>query len=104
LDGSPPFQQTPGERTEIRNIFKIISSGGNPYTNPEIKSIFPKYKIIFDIFDFCMDVRYGNFIHLPFSGGALEQPSKTMDCLKYLQFLFREKIAEEERKKNTFRR
>jgi hypothetical protein len=36
---------------------------------------------------------------LPVEGGALEQPSKTMDCLKYLQSLLRERIADEEKKK-----
>jgi hypothetical protein len=102
LDGRPPFQQSPQERIEIRNLFKVISSGGNPLNHPETKHIFPKYKTIFDIFDFCIDVRYGNMIHLPFNGGALDQPSKTMDILKYLQFLFRQKIADDEKNRSRF--
>jgi hypothetical protein len=32
-------------------------------------------------------------------GGVLDQPSKTMDGLKYLQSLKREKIAEDEKKR-----
>jgi hypothetical protein len=54
---------------------------------------------VFDLFDVCMDVRHGNFLHLPCGGGALEQPAKTMDCLRYLQRLFRQKIVDEEKKR-----
>jgi hypothetical protein len=52
-----------------------------------------------DVFEVCVDVRYGNFLHLPAAGGVLDQPAKTMDGLKYLQSLLREKIADEEKKK-----
>jgi hypothetical protein len=45
-----------------------------------------------------VDVRYGNFLHLPFSGGVAEQPGKTMEILKYIQSLFREKIVKDQKK------
>lgn len=70
---------------------------------PELKDIYPKYRNLFDIFDVCVDVRYGNFLHLPFSGGVMDQGAKTMDCLKYIRVLFRKKIAEEEEKRNRIR-
>jgi hypothetical protein len=82
----------------MRNLFKVLSAGGDPGQIPELKDIYPKYKIVFDIFDVCVDARYGNFLHLPFSGGAADQGAKTMDYLKYIRHLFREKIAEEEKK------
>jgi hypothetical protein len=104
LAGRSPFQLTPKERTEVRNIFHVVSLGGNPYDTPELKSAYPKYKTVFDVFDVCIDVRYGNFIHLPSGNSVLEQPSKTMDCLKYLQSLFRQKIVEEEKKKNSYKK
>jgi hypothetical protein len=56
------------------------------------------------VFDICVDVRHGNFLHLPAAGGVLDQPAKTMDGLKYLQSLLREKIADEEKNKFNARR
>jgi hypothetical protein len=102
LDRINTFSITPEEKTEIRNLFKVVSLGGNPYGYTELKDIFPKYKTLFSIFEICIDVRYGNFLHFPFSGGALEQPVKTMEMLKYIQVLYRQRIAEEE-KKNKIR-
>jgi hypothetical protein len=99
LDAIPPFVGSPAERTELRNLFKVLAAGGNPYHHPELKDLYAKHRTIFDVFDICIDVRYGNFLHLPAAGGVLDQPSKTMDGLKYLQSLLREKIAEDEKKK-----
>jgi hypothetical protein len=93
-----PFSGTPGEKAEIRNLFRVLSSGGDPNGHPELKGVYRKHKILFDIFDICVDVRYGNFLHLPFPGSVLEQGAKTMDMLKYIQYLYRQKIAEEEKK------
>jgi hypothetical protein len=36
---------------------------------------------------------------LPAAGGVLDQPKKTMEGLKYLQSLLREKIEDEEKKR-----
>jgi hypothetical protein len=36
---------------------------------------------------------------LPAGGGVLDQPAKTMEALKYLQSLLREKIADDEKNK-----
>jgi hypothetical protein len=99
LDEISPFIWSPEERTELRNLFKTLSAGGNPYHHQELKDSYVKHRTLFDVFEICVDVRYGNFLHLPAAGGVLDQPSKTMDGLKYLQSLQREKIAEEEKKK-----
>jgi hypothetical protein len=73
--------------------------GGDPDGYPELKGVYAKYKDIFDIFEICVDARYGNFLHLPFSGGVMDQGAKTMDILKYIRSLFREKIADEQKGK-----
>jgi uncharacterized protein YbgA (DUF1722 family) len=44
-----------------------------------------------------VDVRYGNLLHLPFSGGVAEQPAKTMTVLNHLQSIFREKLDEDQK-------
>lgn len=94
-----PFSTTPQERTEIRNLFKVVSSGGDPGGVPELKDAHRKYKILFDVFEVCVDARYGNFLHLPFSGGVMDQGAKTMECLSYIRSLFREKTADDMRRK-----
>jgi hypothetical protein len=45
-----------------------------------------------------VDVRYGNFLHLPFEGGAAEQPAKTTAALQFLQALYRQKLDEDQKK------
>jgi hypothetical protein len=102
VDAVYPFQGSPEEQKDLRNIFRVVSSGGNPYGYPETENTYKKYKTIFDIFEVCVDSRYGNLIHLPFNGGVVDQGAKTMGLLKYLQSLFRQKIMEEEKKKSKF--
>ncbi|MDR0411244.1 MAG: hypothetical protein LBH75_04635 [Treponema sp.] len=64
---------------------------------PETAYDYRKFKIIFDIFEIIIDVRYGNFLHLPFEGGAAEQPAKTMEALSLIRALFRQYIASRQR-------
>jgi hypothetical protein len=42
-------------------------------------------------------------LHLPFSGGIVDQGAKTMDMIRYLQSLFRQKIMEEEKRKSNLK-
>lgn len=46
------------------------------------------------MFLFSVDRRTGSFLHLPFSGGAAIQPSKTMSALIAIQNVFFEKLNE----------
>jgi hypothetical protein len=43
------------------------------------------------------DARYGNYLHLPFAGGVMDQPDKTMKVLDILQEEFRKKIASDQK-------
>jgi hypothetical protein len=54
-----------------------------------------KWKKLFDCFTAIRDVRYGNFLHFPFSGGYYEQPEKTMEVLEIIRGLYLEKLADE---------
>lgn len=38
----------------------------------------------------CVDARYGNLLHLPYSGGAMEQPIYDCEVYFVLQDLYRE--------------
>jgi hypothetical protein len=42
------------------------------------------------------------FCTSPLRGGALDQGAKTMSILKYIQFLFRQKLMDDERNRNKF--
>jgi len=44
----------------------------------------------------CVNRETGELQVMPFSGGFLEQPSKTMDALQIIQERFCEKIFEEQ--------
>jgi hypothetical protein len=93
-----PFSSTPQERRELRQCAKLLFWGSNPAYQDETKEIFKKWTIFFDVFLWCRDARYGNLLHLPFSGGAFEQPAKTMSILTYIQSIYLEKLDYENRR------
>lgn len=41
------------------------------------------------------DARYGNLLHLPFEGGVLDQPAKTMAVYEVIQSIYCNKLAED---------
>jgi hypothetical protein len=41
------------------------------------------------------DARYGNLLHLPFDGGVLEQPAKTMAVYGIIQSIYCDKLLED---------
>ena len=41
------------------------------------------------------DARYGNLLHLPFVGGVLEQPAKTMAVYGVIQAIYCDKLMED---------
>lgn len=73
----------------------IYFKGGNCYADPEIKESFLKWQNFFELFIQSVDARYGNLLHLPFSGGVFEQPCKTMKVFEELRHLYQEHLKEE---------
>mgnify|MGYP007112523856 FL=1 len=41
------------------------------------------------------DARYGNLLHLPFEGGVLDQPAKTMAVYGVIQAIYCDKLVED---------
>lgn len=90
------FALTNNEVQEIRNCGQIYFSGGSPEADNEIKDCWlRKWKYFFESCFTCIDARYGNLLAFPFSGGAMEQPIKTMQVYSLIRDLYREKIQRE---------
>lgn len=53
---------------------------------------------ITDIFLPLISSENGDFIHLPFEGGLMEQPYMTMSCLRLLQLNYRKYLSESMKK------
>lgn len=94
MDKVYPFSPTPAEYKEIKQPFKLLLDGIDPSQQEETAEAFYKYANLFDLFFLMVDRRTGSFLNLPFSGGVLNQPSKTMKFLIYLQSLFLSKLNE----------
>lgn len=94
MDKRYPFSET--DRWEVRQVALCLFNGS--YLDREIEEYYKKWHLFFKLFYTCIDRKHGSLIHLPFSGGALEQPAKTMEVIRYLQSLWIEKIADEYKK------
>jgi hypothetical protein len=90
-----PFRITSQERKEIRDCARIYFYGGNPAAQEETEEAWLKWKKVFEVFLICRDARYGNLLHLPFSGGVYEQPAKTMDAIEQIQACYYEKLKDD---------
>jgi hypothetical protein len=95
LDYIRPFQVTPCQASEIRQVAKLLLWGDDPTSQPETEGLYYKWKWFFDVFLVSVDRRTGSLLHLPFSGGLFEQPSKTMSVLTTIQSVFFEKLQED---------
>lgn len=94
---STPFAE--GERQKIRQVARIIFSGGDPKSTPETAELFThELQLLFTIFTRIIDARYGNYLHFPFEGSLMDQPNKTMIVLDVLREEFRKKIDAEQRR------
>lgn len=89
------FYISPSERQEIKECGKIYFDGGNPLCQEETKDAWKKWEFFFDSFLIMRDARYGNILHLPFSGGVIEQPSKTMSVYRAIDDIYVQKIADD---------
>lgn len=91
-----PFGLSKKEVQEIRDCAQIYFYGGDPGSDSEIKDCWnSKWKLFFESCFNCLDARYGNFLMLPFSGGAMEQPIKTMEVYSVIRNCYREKITKD---------
>lgn len=90
-----PFYLTESDKRELRDISQVFFEGGHPDRDPEIKTIWSKWKIYFESFMLIIDARYGNLLHLPYSGGILEQPYREAYIYLELQGNFREHLQKE---------
>lgn len=68
--------------------------GGNPMAFEETAEWCVKWSALIQMFCQSVDRRTGSFLHLPFSGGVLEQPSKTMTIFRVLQEEFSKVLTE----------
>ena len=91
MDARHPFSEA--DRWEVRQVALILFNGGMP--DREIEGYLKKWSLIFKLFYTAVDRKTGSLLHLPFSGGIMDQPAKTMEILRYLQSLWIEKIADE---------
>jgi hypothetical protein len=73
----------------------VLFSGGDPTCNDEIFSYYKKWSFLFNTFLSCVNRKNGDWMLLPFSGGFLNQPYKTMTILTFLQGMWITHIQEE---------
>lgn len=95
MDDKHPFSITEEEKSELRNVSRLLFWGQDPQQQPETNLLYHKWRLFFDIFLQSIDRRTGSFLHLPFLGGTCEQPSKTMVVLSVLQSVYLEKLNED---------
>lgn len=91
MDARHPFSSP--DRWEVRQVALIIFNGG--MLDREVEGYAKKWAVFFKLFYTAIERKTGSFLHLPFEGGVMEQPAKTMEILRYLQSLWIEKIASE---------
>lgn len=68
--------------------------GGNPEAHEETAEYYKKWAFLFDLFEWCKDYKTGALLHLPCSGGVLDQPAKTMSLLGVMKEVWLERLAE----------
>jgi hypothetical protein len=95
-----PFALSKKEEWEIRQIARLLFGGGNPALQEETRELWRKWRHFFDVFVYCRDARYGNLLHFPFSGGAFEQPVKTMEAIGLIQNLYIKHIQDKQEEAN----
>lgn len=77
----------------MRQVARVLFYGG--MIDREMEQYQKKWGLFFRLFFICIDRETGSLLHMPYSGGAMEQPYKTMQVINYLQSLWIEKLADE---------
>lgn len=90
-----PFELGKRERQAIRDIAKVLFSGGNLELDEELKEDWHKFSFFFDTAFFCLDARYGNWLFSPMDCAPSEIGTKTFEVYETIRGLFREKIDRE---------
>lgn len=83
------------ERQSIRDIAKVLFSGGNPELDEELKEDWHKFSFFFDTAFFCLDARYGNWNFSPMGCSPSEMGMKSFEVYETIRGLFRDKIDKE---------
>lgn len=91
MDARHPFSET--DKWEVRQVALVLFNGG--MLDTEIEAYAKKWALFFKLFYTAIERKNGSILHLPFSGGIMEQPAKTMEVIRFLQSLWIEKIADE---------
>lgn len=67
--------------------------GGNPDNYQELKGKFSKWSLIFRLYSIGRNSRYGYLVSLPCSGGLLNQPAVTMECMEILMSAYMAEVS-----------
>jgi hypothetical protein len=90
-----PFALRKTERQAIRDLAKVLFSGGNPGNDDELKEEWKKYSFFFDTALFCLDARYGNWLSSPMGVSPADMGIKSFEAYALIRDLFRDKLDKE---------
>jgi len=65
----------------------------------EIRELVPKWGGLVSVLLHCVSREDGSYINLPYDGGAMRQPSRTMQALDVLQEILVKRIRDEYKRK-----
>jgi hypothetical protein len=89
---------TPFSNKECQDVERAARSilNGDIRVPDELKQLRIKWWPWIETFLRCVSKRNGEYLHLPYSGGAMEQPHKTMKVFDVLQNVYVEKIKKDQ--------
>lgn len=88
MAGVAPFDET--DRAEVKRVARSVFNGHGIPTELEGEAM--RWATMIQAFLSSVDRENGSLLHLPFSGGILEQPYRTMSVFSLLQSVFLEEI------------
>jgi len=94
MESEHPFSKQ--EVGEIKNIARYSLNG---YKMSNLSDSEIAYRTAFDSFQLCVGYENGDVFHLPYSGGVLEQPHKTIKMWQIFRSELTDHIAKENKKK-----
>lgn len=91
MDEASPFSQE--ERHELREVAKDLINGGRVSTWN--KDAAPFWSPLVHMTVACLGRESAELMHLPYRGGFMEQPSRTMQAVGVIQEAFAERLRQE---------